>query len=379
MYLKTLRLNNYRNFLKLSINFTPHLNIFIGDNAQGKTNLLEALNLIIRGNSYRTKNDQELINWSNKSTCLYGEINKDEENFQINLSLEKKPESFNKFKLIKIIKINQNIQSKSILNKEFKGVVFSPEHLQIIKGAPSIRRKFLNEQISQIYPLYYRYLSDYYRILGQRNNILKKEINQRELRERLLIWDPQLIEKGSFLILTRIRFLKKINYLADKFHQKITKGKENLKIIYQSNILKDHQENISFISRAFEDKIKEHKEEEIKYKISLFGPHRDDFLVYINEFNIAAYGSQGQQRTSVLSLKLAELELIKEREGVYPIFLLDDVMSELDEERRHFLLELIMDKKVQTFITSISLDYFNSNIKEKSKISKIEGGKIFAL
>lgn len=379
MYLKTLRLNNYRNFLKLSINFTPNLNIFIGDNAQGKTNLLEALNLIIRGNSYRTKNDQELINWSNKSTCLYGEINKDEENFQINLSLEKKPESFNKFKLIKIIKINQNIQSKSILNKEFKGVVFSPEHLQIIKGAPSIRRKFLNEQISQIYPLYYRYLSDYYRILGQRNNILKKEINQRELRERLLIWDPQLIEKGSFLILTRIRFLKKINYLADKFHQKITKGKENLKIIYQSNILKDHQENISFISKAFEDKIKEHKEKEIKYKISLFGPHRDDFLVCINEFNIAPYGSQGQQRTSVLSLKLAELELIKEREGVYPIFLLDDVMSELDEERRHFLLELIIDKKVQTFITSISLDYFNSHIKEKSKISKIEGGKIFAL
>lgn len=379
MYLKTLRLNNYRNFLKLSINFTPNLNIFIGDNAQGKTNLLEALNLIIRGNSYRTKNDQELINWSKESTYLYGEINKDEENFQINLSLEKKPESFNKFKLIKIIKINQNIQSKSILNKEFKGVVFSPEHLQIIKGAPSIRRKFLNEQISQIYPLYYRYLSDYYRILGQRNNILKKEINQRELRERLLIWDPQLIEKGSFLILTRIRFLKKINYLADKFHQKITKGKENLKIIYQSNILKDHQENISFISKAFEDKIKEHKEKEIKYKISLFGPHRDDFLVCINEFNIAPYGSQGQQRTSVLSLKLAELELIKEREGVYPIFLLDDVMSELDEERRHFLLELIIDKKVQTFITSISLDYFNSHIKEKSKISKIEGGKIFAL
>lgn len=379
MYLKTLRLNNYRNFLKLSINFTPDLNIFIGDNAQGKTNLLEALNLIIRGNSYRTKNDQELINWSNESTFLYGEINKDEENFQINLSLEKKPESFNKFKLIKIIKINQNIQRKSILNKEFKGVVFSPEHLQIIKGAPSIRRKFLNEQISQIYPLYYRYLSDYYRILGQRNNILKKEINQRELRERLLIWDPQLIEKGSFLILTRIRFLKKINYLADKFHQKITKGKEILKIIYQSNILKDYQENISFISKAFEDKIKEHKEKEIKYKISLFGPHRDDFLVSINEFNIASYGSQGQQRTSVLSLKLAELELIKEREGVYPIFLLDDVMSELDEERRSFLLELIIDKKVQTFITSISLDYFNSNIKEKSKIFKIEGGKIFAL
>jgi len=379
LYFKKIKLKNYRNFSDLSIEFDPNLNIFIGNNAQGKTNLLEGINLIVKGSSYRTKEDKEVINWNSESAYLFGEINKDDENIQIALALEKKTEDFYKNKLIKTIKINQNIQKKTALNKEFKGVVFSPEHLQIIKGAPSLRRKFLDEQISQIYPLYHRYLSEYYRILGHRNNILKKEINQKKKREQLLIWDPRLIERGSFLILTRIKFIKKLNLLAYKFHQKITKEKENIKLTYQSNILKGHEENVSSIDTAFKDKLEEHKEKEIEQRTTLLGPHRDDFSVYINGFNVASYGSQGQQRTSVLSLKLSELELIKEKEGVYPIFFLDDVMSELDEDRRYFLLGLIIDKNVQTFITSINLDYFNSNIKEKSRIFKIEEGKIINL
>ena len=379
MYFKKIKLKNYRNFSNLCIEFDPNLNIFIGNNAQGKTNLLEGINLIVKGSSYRTKEDKEVINWNSKSAYLFGEINKDDENIQIALALEKKPEDFYKNKLFKTIKINQNIQKKTALNKEFKGVVFSPEHLQIIKGAPSLRRKFLNEQISQLYPLYHRYLSEYYRILGHRNNILKKEINQKKKREQLLIWDPRLIERGSFLILTRIKFIKKINRLAHKFHQKITKEKENIELTYQSNILKDQEKSISSINKEFKDKLEGYKEKEIEQRATLLGPHRDDFSVYINGFNVASYGSQGQQRTAVLSLKLSELELIKEKEGVYPIFFLDDVMSELDEDRRHFLLGLIINKKVQTFITSINLDYFNSDIKEKSKIFKIEGGKIINL
>ena len=381
MHFKKVRLKNYRNFSNLSIEFDPNLNIFTGNNAQGKTNLLEGLNLIIKGSSYRTKEDREVIKWNNESAYLFGEINKDDENIQVALALalEKKPEDFYKNKLIKTIKINQNIRKKTALNKEFKGVVFSPEHLQIIKGAPSLRRKFLDEQISQIYPLYYRYLSEYYRILGHRNNILKKEINQKKKREQLFMWDPRLIERGSFLILTRVKFIKKINRLAHKFHQKITKEKENIELTYQSNISKDQEENISSISKEFKDKLEEYREKEIEQRATLLGPHRDDFSVYINGFNVASYGSQGQQRTAVLSLKLSELELIKEKEGVYPIFFLDDVMSELDEDRRHFLLGLIIDKKVQTFITSINLDYFNSNIKEKSRIFKIEEGKIINL
>ncbi len=379
MYFKKIKLKNYRNFSDLSIEFDPNLNIFIGNNAQGKTNLLEGINFIVKGSSYRTKEDKEVINWNNKSAYLFGEVNKDDENIQVALALEKKSENFYKNKLIKIIKINQNIQKKTALNKEFKGVVFSPEHLQIIKGAPSLRRKFLDEQISQIYPLYHRYLSEYYRILGHRNNILKKEINQKKKREQLIIWDPRLIERGSFLILTRIKFIKKINCLAHKFHQKITKEKENIILTYQSNILKNQEESISSINKKFKDKLEEYIEKEIEQRATLLGPHRDDFSVYINGFNVASYGSQGQQRTAILSLKLSELELIKEKEGVYPIFFLDDVMSELDEDRRHFLLGLIIDKKVQTFITSINLDYFNSGIKVKSRIFKIEEGKVINL
>ena len=361
------------------MNTDPNLNIFIGNNAQGKTNLLEALNLIIKGSSYRTKEDKEVINWHNENAYLFGEIIKDNENIQIAIALEKKPEDFYENKLSKTIKINQTVQKKSELNKNFKGVVFSPEHLQIIKGAPSLRRKFLDEQISQIYPLYYRYLSEYYRILGHRNNILKKEVDQKKKREQLVMWSPRLMERGSFLILTRVKFIKKISFLANKFHQEITKEKENIKLTYQSNILKDHAENISSISKAFKDKLEEHKEKEIEFRTTLFGPHRDDFSVYVNGFNVSSYGSQGQQRTIVLSLKLSELELIKEKEGVYPIFFLDDVMSELDEDRRHFLLGLIINKKVQTFITSINLDYFNNDIKEKSRIFKIKEGKVVAL
>jgi len=381
LHFKKVRLKNYRNFSNLSIELDPNLNIFTGNNAQGKTNLLEGLNLIIKGSSYRTKEDREVIKWNNESAYLFGEIDKDDENIQVALALalEKKPEDFYKNKLIKTIKINQNIRKKTALNKEFKGVVFSPEHLQIIKGAPSLRRKFLDEQISQIYPLYYRYLSEYYRILGHRNNILKKEMDQKKKKENLFAWDSRLIERGSFLILTRIKFIKKINRLAHKFHQKITKEKENIELTYQSNISKDQEENISSISKEFKDKLEEYREKEIEQRATLLGPHRDDFSVYINGFNVASYGSQGQQRTAVLSLKLSELELIKEKEGVYPIFFLDDVMSELDEDRRHFLLGLIIDKKVQTFITSINLDYFNNNIKEKSRIFKIEEGKIINL
>ena len=320
MYFKKARLKNYRNFSSLSINFNSNLNIFIGNNAQGKTNLLEGLSLIIKGSSYRTKEDREVIKWKNKSAYLFGEINKDDENIQIALSLENKSEDFYKNKLIKTIKINQNIQKKAVLNKEFKGVVFSPEHLQIIKGAPSLRRKFLDEQISQIYPLYYKYLSEYYRILGHRNNILKKEMDQKKKKERLLMWDPRLIERGSFLILTRIKFIKKINHLAHIFHQEITKEKEDIKLAYQSNIVKEQGESISLINKEFKDKLEEYREKEIEQRATLIGPHRDDFSVYINGFNVASYGSQGQQRTIVLSLKLSELELIKEKEGAYPIF-----------------------------------------------------------
>ncbi|MCK5768252.1 MAG: DNA replication/repair protein RecF, partial [Candidatus Atribacteria bacterium] len=330
MYFNQLRLVNYRNFIDINLNFDRNINIFIGDNAQGKTNILEALNFIVKGTSYRTNYDTQLINWDNNSTYLHASIYKKENNYKINISLEKKVENFDKNKLIKTIKINQNFKKKLQLNKEFKGVVFSPEHLQVIKGSPSLRRKFLNEQISQIYPLYYKYLLKYHRILSHRNIILKNNYVNREKEKNLSLWDSQLIECGTFLILTRTRFLKKISQIADKFHREITENQETLNLIYQTNVYNKCEEKPEIIKKKFKEKIDKFKEKELNSRTTLIGPHRDDFLVYINQANVAFYGSQGQQRTSILTLKLAELDLIKEREGVYPILFLDDVMSELD-------------------------------------------------
>jgi len=379
LYFNQLRLVNYRNFIDINLNFDRNINIFIGDNAQGKTNILEALNFIVKGTSYRTNYDTQLINWDNNSTYLHASIYKKENNYKINISLEKKVENFDKNKLIKTIKINQNFKKKFQLNKEFKGVVFSPEHLQVIKGSPSLRRKFLNEQISQIYPLYYKYLLKYHRILSHRNIILKNNYVNREKEKNLSLWDSQLIECGTFLILTRTRFLKKISQIADKFHREITENQETLNLIYQTNVYNKCEEKPEIIKKKFKEKIDKFKEKELNSRTTLIGPHRDDFLVYINQANVAFYGSQGQQRTSILTLKLAELDLIKEREGVYPILFLDDVMSELDEKRRYFLLDLIINKEIQTFITSISLNYFNKNILDKGKIFKIEKGKAVIL
>ena len=188
-----------------------------------------------------------------------------------------------------------------------------------------------------------------------------------------------MIECGTFLILTRTRFLKKISQVADKFHREITENQETLNLIYQTNVYDKCEEKTEMIKKKFKEKIDKFKEKELNSRTTLIGPHRDDFLVYINQVNVAFYGSQGQQRTSILTLKLAELDLIKEREGVYPILFLDDVMSELDEKRRYFLLDLIINKEIQTFITSISLNYFNKNILDKGKIFKIEKGKAVIL
>jgi len=379
LFFNQLKLINYRNFLDINLDFDRNINIFIGNNAQGKTNILEALNFVITGKSYRTNYDKQLINWDNKITYLHASVNKQENNYKIHVSINDKSKDINESKLIKTIKINHNFIKKSQLNKEFKGVVFSPEHLQIIKGSPSLRRKFLNEQIFQVYPLYYKYLLRYNRILAHRNNILKKNNSNKDKEKNLLLWNSQLIEYGTFIVLTRSKFLKKINDVADIFHKEITENKESLKLVYQTNVYSQDEERIDQIKEEFKKKIKNNKEKELSTKTTLIGPHRDDFLVYINQVNVAFYGSQGQQRTAILTLKLAEVDLIKERENMYPVLFLDDVMSELDEKRRYFLLDLIINKKIQTFITSISLNYFNKDVLDIGKIFKMEKGKATVL
>ena len=378
MNVKKIRLINFRNLEDLSINFDSSLNIFIGNNAQGKTNIIEAIYTLMRGSSYRTIDDRNLINWNQRKSYILGEVQLKEENYQINILLQsiKNSEENNKdFK--KTIKINKKYQNRSTLFKKFNPVVFSPEDLQIIKSTPSLRRKFLDEVIINIYPHYYKYLKNYNRILFQRNKLLKKDRITTEIRKQLAIWDQKIIESGTLIILYRIKILKKLNQKAKIFHQMMSENKETIKLKYKSNILTNYTDDENTIREVMKLKLEDAQEKDLQLKLTTVGPHRDDYYIMNNTVDLGIYGSQGQQRTAVLSLKLAALELFKEKENEYPPLLLDDVMSELDQGRKDFLIKLIKEKAVQTFITSIDLNNLTQiDILKSSKIFWVKKGML---
>jgi DNA replication and repair protein RecF len=369
---------NFRNLADLSINFDSSLNVFIGNNAQGKTNIIESIYTLMRGTSYRTADDRNLINWNKRKCYILGEVQLREENFQISILLDNNEKiKENGKNLKKIIKLNKKYQRKSALLKRFNPVIFSPEDLQIIKSSPSLRRKFLDDVIINIYPVYYQYLKNYHRILFQRNTLLKKERKISEINNQLAAWDQKITELGTLIILYRIKILKNLNQKAKIFHQIMSKNKETIKLKYNSNVLDNYIDDESAIRKIMQFKLESAREKDFQLKVTTVGPHRDDFYVMNNRVDLGIYGSQGQQRTAVLSLKLAALELFKEKENEYPPLLLDDVMSELDLERKVFLLKLIKEKAVQTFITSIDLDRsIQTNIIKSSKIFRVKNGRL---
>ena len=378
MNVKKIRLINFRNLSDLAIDFDSSLNIFIGNNAQGKTNIIESIYTLMRGGSYRTADDRNLINWNQRKSYILGEVQLKEENYQINIllqSIENSEENNKDFK--KTIKINKKYQNRSTLFKKFNPVIFSPEDLQIIKSTPSLRRKFLDEVIINIYPPYYKYLKNYNRILFQRNTLLKKDRIKPEIKKQLAIWDQKIIELGTLIILYRIKILKKLNQKAKIFHQMMSENQETIKLKYKSNILSDYADDENTIRKVMQLKLEDAQEKDFQLKLTTVGPHRDDYYIMNNKVNLGIYGSQGQQRTAVLSLKLAALELFKEIENEYPPLLLDDVMSELDQERKIFLIKLIKEKAVQTFITSIDLNNLNQiDLLKNSKIFRVKKGAL---
>jgi len=375
---KKIRLINFRNILDLSVDFDNSLNIFIGNNAQGKTNLVESIFTLMKGKSYRTTNDENLINWNENKSYILGEVQKKEENYKISILLQNiGNDDKQTVKLKKVIKINKKYQRRDDLFKKFNPVIFTPEDLQIIKSTPLIRRKFLDEVIISINLVYNKYLRNYNRILYQRNTLLKSGKNINKIDKQLIIWDQKIIELGTIIILNRIKTLQKINQKAKIFHQMMTENKETIKLKYNSNVLEDYTDDKEEIYKIIENKLKESREKDFQLKMTTIGPHRDDYYIMNNTINLGVYGSQGQQRTAALSLKLAELELLKEQENEYPVLLLDDVMSELDPERRFFLLKLITERSVQTFITNIILDELKElEVVNNLKIFKIKNGMI---
>ncbi|OCL28434.1 DNA replication/repair protein RecF [Orenia metallireducens] len=364
MYLSQLYLKNFRNYTEQYLKFNKNINLLIGSNAQGKTNILESIYLIGTGSSHRTNIDAELINWQEEGLYLKCELIKENQDYQLELSLLGRN---------KEIKINSNRLSRiNDLIGYLNIVIFSPEDLNLVKGSPNLRRKFIDLEISQISPYYRHLISKYGKVLKQRNNLLKEIRDNKAPKEMLSVWDQQLIDLGAKIIKKRLESLIKLGILSKLMQRKITNGLEALELKYDTELEIDSNSSEEEIKESFKLKLKEKREREIYQGATTLGPHRDDISLIVNNIDIRKFGSQGQQRTAALALKLAELEFMKGEIGEYPILLLDDVFSELDLSRRSYLLDTIRDK-IQTFITSTDLKNLNG-LKGNHKIFEIKNG-----
>ena len=365
MFFKSLVLRNFRNYPTLAMEWSPGTNMITGANAQGKSNLLEAINYLSTGASFRGAKDQDMIRWGQSFFFAEGEVHKEGGDFTVSAGFTQDGK--------KVVKVNGNQRKKlSEFIGVFHTVTFSPEDLDIVKSSPARRRKYLDGEMIQLFPPYLHELWQYQKIVTQRNNLLK-EISEGRSRESLLeIWDEQLMDTGSRIIRKRLDVLRKLTPLARLMHRKITGGQEELEIGY-AGIAEESQlrpADAAAIKTVFAEKLLAARHNELGRRISLIGPHRDDLKLIVNGIDIHQFGSQGQQRTVALSLKLAEMELMKAETGEYPVLLLDDVLSELDEKRREHLLTII-GKKVQTFITATDVDY--NQIAAQLKVEIFQG------
>jgi DNA replication and repair protein RecF len=328
MYIKNIKLNNFRNYKQQQIDLNKDINIFFGENAQGKTNILEAVFLCAIGKSFRAKKEKELINLEEKSANIEIEYEKSDRTGKIKIELSDK----------KNIYLNDIKQAKlSDVLGTINVVMFSPDDIDILKSGPAKRRRFLNIMISQLRPRYVYCLNMYLKTLEQRNNYLRQIANENKTSELLDIWDEKLAEYGYEVFIYRNEFIKKIKEKIPQIHNNITEDKEELKIKYIS----DCEDKEKYI-----EELKKSRLSDIERGYTTKGIHRDDIYFFINKKQVNIYGSQGQNRTVVLSLKLAELEIIKEEIGEYPILLLDDFMSELDKKRRENFLKNISNTQI---------------------------------
>lgn len=361
MKIKEIKIKNYRNCGKIKLDLGEKKILIIGKNAQGKTNILESIYFLSTLKSPRTINNTELIKIGQEEVEIEGTI---EKNTIIELSfyydLEKKRE----------IKVNKIKTRPKEFKSVFKTVLFSTQDLMLLRGTPEERREWLDNAISQIYPAYEDRLSKYNKIKAQKNNFLKEYNGNQILLE---VYNEQMTILGSNIIYLRKKFIKEIEKKAQKKHATICK-KEELTIEYQNSFLKKEEE-IEEISQQFKKRLLERKEAEIIRGQSLVGPHRDDIIFYINQQESTKFASQGQQRTIVLSLKLAELDIITQKTGEPPVLLLDDVLAELDDVRQNYLLKTI-DQNTQTIITSVDTLLFDEKFLKDVKVYKIANGKI---
>lgn len=357
MIVTKLELNNYRNYDSLKLELDSKINILYGDNAQGKTNVLESIYLCSTTKSHRGNKDIELINLDSDEGHVKLHFIKNNRENRIDIHLRK-----NKSKGIAINGIP--IKKASELFGIFNVISFSPEDLDIIKNGPSERRKFVDMELCQLDKIYVYNLMNYNKVLNQRNQLLKDIYFRPDLKETLDVWDMQLAEYGSKVIKRREEFIKEINEIIKPIHSELTGGKEQIEVVYNKNCEED----------IFYQSLIENREKDIKLKSTSTGPHRDDVLFFNNKKNVKVYGSQGQKRTAALALKLAEIDLVKYLINDTPVLLLDDVLSELDSNRQNHLLKRL--DNVQTIITCTGLDEFIENRFEIDKVFQVTEGEI---
>lgn len=362
MYIEKIELNNFRNYDNLKIEFNRNVNLILGNNAQGKTNLLESIYITSMGKSFRTSKDLDLIKFEKEKAIIKIEAKKEYINNRIEIIINRDSKKY-------IKKDGINLKKSSELMENVLVVIFSPEDLKIVKDEPEKRRKFIDRELCQIMPLYYDSLSNYKKTLIQRNMYLKEKNIDLSILD---LWDCQLAKYGSKIIIIRDKFIKKIDKYSNKIHGSITNGKENLTLKYKPNLKKI--DDLSEMESFYYDQLKENYRNDYRSRTTTIGPHKDDMNFYVNNINIRNFGSQGQQRTCALSLKLAELNLIKEETGEDAILLLDDVMSELDINRQEFLIKTL--KNNQLFITTTDIDEKLKNSFPDAEIIYVENGKI---
>lgn len=358
MFIKSLMLINYRNYENLQVHLNKNVNVFIGDNAQGKTNILESIYYSAFAKSHRTSKDRELINWKDSKAYISLLVGKERLDKKIDINILRDGKKAIKVNGIKVTKIGE-------LFGNFNVVMFSPEDLKVVKESPSLRRKLLDMELSQINKRYYFSLVQYNKILQERNMLLRSS----KFDEGIIqVYDEQLIEYADYIISKRLEYIERMNLYGQKIHQDITNQKETIQFKYSCNV------DVNNYRFNYLERLKRNLMKDREKGITSIGPHRDDFNIFINDMDVKIFGSQGQQRTAILTMKFSSLKIIKEVTGEYPVLLLDDVLSELDTNRKKYILSTI--DGIQTIVTCTGIKDLKDYIDNNSKIFNVSNGKI---
>lgn len=369
MWLKSLFLSNFRNFKRLDIRFCSRLNLFWGDNGEGKTNLLEAIHCLGHGISHRTNSEGELIKWKEEGLYLKGEGIKSERLFTYEFFLSRKNP--------KVRRVDSHRVNFRDPTKWLWMVTFSPEDIWLVRGSPVERRKFLDAKLPLFNPRYSYLRFSYRRILSQRNYLLSLAKKGKRGDEYLESWDEQLVDLGSMIVKLRLEGLEKLESFFKEIYPRVIGRDCKVNLVYQSSFLKNAASSLPMeeIKNAFYKELALKRAKEMESRITLVGPHRDDFFILVDGINLRSFGSRGEQRIAALSLKLAELDLVKLKEDDYPVSLLDDITSELDSRRQKLLLNLVQNQS-QVFLTTTQPSLFESSLSEDTYLYQVKTNQV---